>query len=88
MFLLLVVMVMLVLGAGDSLGTHNSTGGRGKMFNVFQVTNFPNDECTVSDTKVRATRIWEWQTIERDDPQNPCQLPSTINSPQCQELMI
>ena len=56
MFLLLVV---LVLGAGDSLGTHNSTGGRGKMFNVFQVTNFPNDECTVSDTKVRTTRIWE-----------------------------
>ena len=60
MFLLLVVVVMLVLGAGNSLGTHNSTGGRGKMFNVFQVTNFPNDECTVSDTKVRATRIWEW----------------------------
>ena len=60
MFLLLVVVVMLVLGAGDSLGTHNSTGGRGKMFNVFQVTNFPNDECTVSDTKVRTTRIWEW----------------------------
>ena len=57
---LLLVVVMLVLGAGDSLGTHNSTGGRGKMFNVFQVTNFPNDECTVSDTKVRATRIWEW----------------------------
>ena len=52
--LLLVVMVILVLGAVDSLGTHNSTGGRGKMFNVFQVTNFPNDECTVSDTKVRA----------------------------------
>ena len=60
MFLLLVLVVMLVLGAGDSFRTHNSTGGRGKMFNVFQVTNFPNDECTVSDTKVRATRIWEW----------------------------
>ena len=63
MFLLLLVMVMLVLGAGHSLGTHNSTGGRGKMFNVFQVTNFPNDECTSSDTKVRATipeYIWEW----------------------------
>ena len=58
--LLVLVMVILVLGVGDSLGTHNSTGGRGKMFNVFQVTNFPNDECTVSDTKVRATRIWEW----------------------------
>ena len=55
----LLVMLMLVLGEGDSLGTHNSTGGRGKMFNVFQVTNFPNDECTVSDTKVRTTRIWE-----------------------------
>ena len=58
--LLLVMVVMLVLGAGDSLGTHNSTGGRGKMFNVFQVTNFPNDECTVSDTKVRAIRMWKW----------------------------
>lgn len=26
-------------------------GGSGKVFNVFQVTKFPNDECTVSGTK-------------------------------------
>ena len=29
-----------------------------------------------------------WLTLERDAPPNPCLLPSTINSPQCQELMV
>ena len=39
------------------------------------------------NTPRRFDRI-DQQTVERDDPQNPCQLPSTINSPQCQELMV
>ena len=30
----------------------------------------------------------DWWRLERDDPTNPCQAHSTINSPQCQELMV
>ena len=31
---------------------------------------------------------WLWPRVERDDPTNPCQAHSTINSSQCQELMV
>ena len=38
--------------AVTGLNITRSRGGSGKVFNVFQVTKFPNDECTVSGTKV------------------------------------
>ena len=33
-------------------GINYTRAGNEKVFNVFQVTKFPNDECTASDTKV------------------------------------
>ena len=40
-----------ILGLTAAVAGVNITRN-GKVFNVFQVTKFPNDECTVSGTKV------------------------------------
>ena len=46
-----VTLLALTMAVGG-LNITRHRGGNGKVFNVFQVTKFPNDECTVSGTKV------------------------------------
>ena len=53
--LALVTVSVTLLGLTMAVAGLNITRARGesgKVFNVFQVTKFPNDECTVSGTKV------------------------------------
>ena len=51
----LVTVSLTLLGltmAVTGLNITRPRGDSGRVFNVFQVTKFPNDECTVSGTKV------------------------------------